>query len=686
MCRNLIAHSLAVLLLTSFSLCATPREDTRLEAGWRFQPGEVTNAATADFDTSSWQPVTLPHCWGWELAQQGKKYLRGPGWYRRELAVTPQHGQRYFLRFEAAASVADVYLNGRQLGQHRGAFGAFCFEITTNLSSTGTNLLAVRVDNSEQKDVSPLSGDFPVYGGLYRSVHLLATGDKIFTLTDHASLGVAWLQTSVSAARAVLDVTVETSNGTKKNQPLTLIASVRNAAGKIIASTEQPLTLMPGATEPFQVRVVVPRPHLWNGLKDPYLYQAVVELRTTNEVVDAVTQPLGLRSFYVDPEKGFFLNGKPYHLHGVNRHQDRPDKGWAISEADQEEDLALLKEIGATVVRCCHYQHSDYFYTLCDQAGILVWAEISQVDRIGAAPAFAETSRNQLLDLIRQNVNHPAIFCWSLFNELRPGNNNPDPHRELQDLNLVAKGEDPTRPTIAATCTDKLPQMNKIPDLLGWNIYPGWYPEWGTLKELDALEKYRFTSRHGGFCVSEYGAGANVTQHEEEPKEPKADEQWHPEEWQAIVHEAAWRQFKAQPYIWGTFVWNLCDFTSYWRHEGGLPGLNTKGLVTFDRHVKKDAFYFYQANWATEPMIHITDRRFTDRTNAVTNVKIYSNAARAELVVNGASLGTQNNDGNGSFRWQNVRLTPGENVVEAHAEKTGKKVHDECRWMLKAGQ
>jgi beta-galactosidase len=277
-------------------------------------------------------------------------------------------------------------------------------------------------------------------------------------------------------------------------------------------------------------------------------------------------------------------------------------------------------------------------------------------------------------------VNHPAIFCWSLFNELRPGN--PDPHRELQDLKIVANGEDPTRPTIAATCTDKLPQMNQIPDLLGWNIYPGWYSDWGPLSDFGALEKYHYTSRHGGFCISEYGAGANVTQHEDHPRQPNTKGQWHPEEWQAILHEAAWQGFKSQPYIWGTFVWNLTDFTSYWRREGGLPGLNTKGLVTADRKIKKDAYYFYQANWAAEPMLYITDRRFTDRTNAVTQVKIYSNAAQAELLVNGTSQGTRDNDGNGIFIWKNVTLANGENRIEAKAEKSGQTLHDECRWTV----
>ena len=271
------------------------------------------------------------------------------------------------------------------------------------------------MSNAPAADIAPLSGDFSVYGGLYRSVHLLVTGEQNFSPTDHGSPGVAWLQTSVSATQAVLDVTVQISDAAKKRRQLTLVASVRDADGKSVASSEEIISTAERMTAPYQLRVSVPQPHLWNGRKDPYLYQAVMELRTAEgEVVDAVTQPLGLRYYSVDPDKGFFLNGTPYQLHGVNKHQDRFNKGWAVTEADLDEDMALLKEIGATVIRCAHYQHSDYFYSQCDQAGILVWAEIPQVNDINDSPEFAETSRNQLLDLIRQNINHPAIFTWSI--------------------------------------------------------------------------------------------------------------------------------------------------------------------------------------------------------------------------------------------------------------------------------
>ena len=667
----------------------TQREDTRLDSDWRFQQGDpaglsgqAMSPADVNWIDSGWQTVSLPHNWGWEQAQAGKDFYRGPSWYRRELDIAPETGKRYFLRFEAASLVADVYLNGRSLGEHRGGFGAFCFEITKQLSTSGTNLLAVRVDNTKFLDIAPLSGDFSVYGGLYRPVHLIVTGEENFTPTDHGSPGVAWLQTSVSQTQAVLDVTAQISNGTKSKQPQTLIATVLDANGNSVASSEQKITLSPNVTAPYFLRVTVPQPHLWNGRKDPYLYKAVVELRSADALVDSVEQPLGLRFYSVDPDKGFFLNGQPYHLHGVDKHQDRFNEGWAVSEADLDEDISIIKEMGCTVIRCAHYQHSDYFYSLCDKAGILVWAEIPQVNEINASPEFEETSRNQLLDLIRQNVNHPSIFVWSLFNEIRAGK--PDPHRELQDLNNVAHSEDPTRPTIAATCTGDMPQMNKIPDLLGWNIYPGWYSSWGTKEEFGAsLDKRRADSRNGGICISEYGAGANVTEHDENPKQPKTDGQWHPEEWQSLVHESAWAAMKARPFVWGTFAWNIFDFAVSSRHEGGIPGHNDKGLVTYDRKIKKDAFYFYKANWSDEPVLYITSRRFTERTNAVTDVKIYSNVATAELFLNGASQGVRTNDDNSVFIWKNLQLKPGENAVEARAKKNGRPLTDNCTWTLK---
>jgi beta-galactosidase len=668
-------------LAFSFNLFA--REETILDSGWKFYLGDSDGAQNIKFGERGdkfWQTVSVPHCWGWEDAQAGKEYYRGPGWYRRNLNISkPEAGKRYFLKFEAAGSVADVYVNGKFLGEHRGAFGAFTYEITGALAMN-TNILAVRVSNAPEPDIAPLSGDFPVYGGLYRPVYLIVTGEQNIALTDHGSSGVEWLQTSVNETQAVLDVNAEISNGKDKRIPLKLVASIFDANNFLVTNVEMEIVAATNMMSPYWLRIVLANPHLWNGRADPYLYNAVLELRSTNnEVVDSVEQQIGLRYYRVDPTNGFFLNGKHLRLHGVAKHQDRWGKGWAVSDEDLDEDISLIKELGANVVRCAHYQHSDYFYSLCDQAGILVWAEIPQVNGIHDTPEFENCSRNQLLDMIRQNINHPSIFVWSLFNEIGPGTD--DPHRELQDLNNVAHSEDPTRPTIAATRTAVFPEMNKIPDLLGWNFYYGWYV--GKKDDLGAaLDKNRYSSRHGGLSLSEYGAGANVNQHEENPQQPKPGGQWHPEEWQAEVHEAAWAAIKARPFVWGSFVWNMFDFTSYFRREGGVEGVNDKGLVTADRKIRKDAFYFYKANWSDEPVLYITSRRFVERTNSTTNVKIYSNTKKVELWVNGISQGTNNVGTNCVFIWQKIELNPGENKIEAEAENDGTNLTDSCDWIL----
>ena len=685
--RTVIPYLTITTLIALAALSTSARDNQLLLDDWRFQKGEQTNAAATDYTDGGWQKLSLPHCWGWEEAQVTNKYYRGPGWYRRALELPAETGKRYFLRFEAASTVADVFLNGQNLGEHRGGFGAFCFEITDKLNASGTNLLAVRVNNAKATDIAPLSIDYCVFGGLYRPVHLLVTEDVCFTPLDHASPGVFWQPTQVSKNEAVIDFTAEISNGAKTNADRVLVAKILDATGKMVASQSCAIEIPGRVTPPFALQLKLKNPHLWNGRADPYLYRAVAELQTTNGVVcDSIEQPLGLRFYRVDPDQGFFLNGEPYRIRGVCRHQDVWNKGWALSHADHERDVQLICEMGANAVRCCHYQHSDEFYSLCDQAGLLVWAEIPQVNEITAGPEFAETSRNQLLDLIRQNFNHPAIFVWSLFNEI--GYRTGDPHRLLKDLKIVANGEDPTRPTIAATCIMDRPQMNKIPDLLGWNRYPGWYPpvdggipskpeECGSL--LDAI---RYTSRHGGICLGEYGAGANVSQHEDKPQQPKPAGQWHPEEWQAIVHEADWAAIKARPFVWGSFVWNMFDFVVADRHEGGVPSRNDKGLVTNDRQTKKDAFYFYQANWSDEPVLYLTSRRYTERTNSLTDVKVYSNAKPVELFVNGKSLGKSSAATNCVFIWKNIALAPGENHIEAKAVRKHQVLRDQCVWHL----
>jgi len=420
---------------------------------------------------------------------------------------------------------------------------------------------------------------------------------------------------------------------------------------------------------------------------DPYLYTVTVEVRDGERVCDRVTQPLGLRYFRVDPNEGFLLNGKKYVLHGVNKHQDRLDKGWAISDEDQREDIDLILEMGCTCVRFAHYQHPQYTYDLCDRSGLVAWAELSLVGSLGKSPAFAENARQQLRELIKQNYNHPSIFFWSLFNELSFGKpkepvDGPQDWDLVKELNQLAHELDPTRLTTGASNLAVTHPLTYIPDIIGFNRYSGWYggkPEdWPGV--LDDMHK-----KNPNTCVgiSEYGAGASVVQHEVPPKHPKTTGPWHPEEWQGVVHEAAYTAMQERPGLWGTFLWNMFDFGVDARSEGDHMGRNDKGMVTYDRKIRKDTFYWYQSLWRPEPLCYITSRRYNPRPAGPTYLKVYSNCDSVEVRVNGKSLGSKAPTHN-VVVFEDVNLPEGPVTVEAVGTKGQLSHTDRVVWQCTA--
>ena len=677
-------HFLLTFSLFTLMGCAAfpAAESTPFVAGWSFVKGDVSLADT----NAAWEPVTLPHTWnaadaldgGGTDTQSRDGYYRGPGWYRKSLFVErSRKGQRLFLRFEAAGSVADLYVNGVHVGQHRGAFGSFCFELTGQLKYGATNQIALRADNSWRSDVPPLSGDFPVFGGIYRPVSLLVKAAACITPLDYASSGVYIAQKAVSKEQATVAVRTKIDNaGT--NAPLEVQCVIKDAAGTVLASDTKAVTVV--TTGAVTQELTLADPHLWNGRKDPYLHTVEVSLKQNGTVIDSSTQPLGLRFFRVDPEKGFLLNGESYPLYGVNRHQDRVGKGWAVSAADHEEDVRLILEMGARTVRLAHYPHAAHFYELCDQAGLLVWAEVPNVDCVSAGPEYAANAREQLIELVRQQYNHPAIFCWSLFNEIFH-RDSADAIPLLKELHTLAKQEDPGRFTAGAS-NKRREDLCNITDLLAFNAYPGWY-NGGPDGMEPVLKTYNALGRRRGIAVSEYGAGASIIQHEQNPPKPVPVSRWHPEEWQAIVHEENYATIKNTPYCWGSFAWNMFDFASPWRNEGDAPGINDKGLVTYDRKTRKDSFYLYKANWSGEPVLYLTSRRHTDRDEAVTPIKVYSNAAEVTLRVNGMKIGTKAVNDLKIALWDEVQLRPGENRIEAAAVFDGRNVTDSCVWKLR---
>ena len=405
---------------------------------------------------------------------------------------------------------------------------------------------------------------------------------------------------------------------------------------------------------------------------------------TINRVTDQVSQPLGVRFFRVDPDQGFLLNGQRYALHGVNRHQDRLDKGWAIGPAEHEEDFNLIKEMGCTGIRLAHYQHAQRFYDLCDRGGMVVMAELCLIDESGRSKRFADNLRQQLTEMIEQNYNHPAILFWSLSNELRFR----DKAREqaecdlLASLHKLAKTLDPGRLTAAASLQLSAHRSNQITDVLGFNRFYGWYG--GTPQDWpEKTDEMHRDLPNRATAFFEYGAGGSVLHHEIDPPQPPPSGMWHPEEWQCAVHEQAWKAMKDRPWLWGTFLWNMFDFAADQRDEGDHPGRNDKGMVTYDRKVKKDVFYWYKANWTDEPVVYITSRRFTPRVQEKTPVKVYSNCDEVELKINGVSQGKLSSVDH-IFLWKDVALKPGNNRIEALAIKDGKSHDDSCTWVCQA--
>ncbi len=658
------------------------RETTDLLTGWKFIRRDV---ALTD-PTTGWDDVTLPHTWNAVDGEGGLKahsenkdgYYRGPAWYQRTLLPSPSwKSRRVFIRFEAASTVAQVYLNGKLLGEHCGGFTASCFELTNHLLFDSPNDLRVRVDNTERDDVSPLTGDFNVDGGLYRPVQLIVTDPVCISPLDSASPGVYLTTRLGSNGYVSVDVRTVVSSSLPQKMRMQLTAELRDANGKFVQSTDEFFYIEPGSMLPSPLQLFIQNPRYWAGCSDPYLYQMKVYLRGSGEHEDDVTQPLGIRTVTITNEQGFLLNGKPYPIHGVNLHQDMHGKGWAISDSDHDTDMKLMADMGVTAIRLAHYPQSDYVHNLADRTGILLWDELPIVNALRNGPAFKENASQQMREMILQLYNHPSVAFWGMFNEI----GTVDDHfsdETLGELKHEQQQLDPTRLNVAASCNFNC-EFDRIPDWICYNPYVGWYEG-----SVDGLSRYIDTryQENGDkrIGISEYGAGANPTQHENGAlTRPQPFGQFHPEEWQTYYHERAWAQIRDNPKLWGSFLWCMFDFASSRRNEGSMPGVNDKGLVTADRKIKKDAYYFYQANWTTAPMVHVNGHWNVDRRSPFANVDIYSNGPQVELMINGKSLGIRTPDDLHICRWPSVQLKPGNNFVKASIP--GTDINDTCGWV-----
>ena len=652
--------SVVLFMLYGMSMFAQ-RQDILLNNDWNFRFSHQVQKGTE-------VRVDLPHTWNAQDALSGKiDYKRGIGNYEKNLFIRPEwKGKRLFIRFEGVNNIADVFINRRHIGEHRGGYGAFIFEITGKVEYGKENSILVRVNNGEQLDIMPLVGDFNFYGGIYRDVHLLITDETCISPLDYASPGVRLIQDSVSHRYAKVRAIVDLSNGSSGNQEVEL--NVRLLDGqRVVKEGTKNVNLSGNEVMQQELTFEIDQPHLWNGRQDPFLYQAEVTLFRNGQMVDRVTQPLGLRFYRIDSDKGFFLNGKHLPLKGVCRHQDRSEVGNALRPQHHEEDAALMLEMGVNAVRLAHYPQATYFYDLMDKNGIIVWAEIPFVGPGGYndkgfvdLPAFRANGKEQLKELIRQHYNHPSICVWGLFNELTELGDNPVEY--IKKLNVLAHQEDTTRPTTSAS--NQMGDLNFITDAIAWNRYDGWYG--GTPADLGKWLD-RMHKDHPKICIaiSEYGAGASIYHQQDSLVKTVPTSWWHPENWQTYYHIENWKTISSRPYVWGSFVWNMFDFGAAHRTEGDRPGINDKGLVTFDRKVRKDAFYFYKANWnREEPMLYLTGKRNTVRTQRLQTITAFTNLSGAELFVNGKSYGKAIPDSYAILEWKNVELEPGENEIK----------------------
>ncbi|MBQ6848121.1 MAG: glycoside hydrolase family 2 protein [Clostridia bacterium] len=594
------------------------RKILNLNANWMFKKG------TDDVTARDGEQINLPHCWNATDGQDGgNDYFRGACLYVKTLekASLPE-ADRYFLEIRGANSSADVYVGTEKLCHHDGGYSTWRVDLTDKL--TDKTDIAIVVDNSPNETVYPQMADFTFYGGIYRDVNLICVNESHFDLEYYGAPGIA-ITPTVEGEDAKVEVEVYVKN---LKEPQKIIYTLYDSEEKELDKIE---------TSDTKAEFLIKNVHLWNGRIDPYLYCLEAEIVENGDVLDNVCSAFGCRTFKIDPENGFILNGKEYPLRGVSRHQDRLGIGNALLPEHHEEDIDLIMEMGATTIRLAHYQHDQYFYDLCDKNGLVIWAEIPYISK--HMPTGRENTISQMTELIAQNYNHPSIVVWGLSNEISIAGSNEDLLENHRILNDLAHEMDKTRlTTIAAVsmCNIDDPYI-QIPDVVSYNHYFGWY---GGDTDMNGpwFDKFHAKFPNIPIGMSEYGCEA-LKWHTSDPRQGD-----YTEEYQAYYHEELIKQLFTRKYIWATHVWNMFDFGADARSEGGENGQNHKGLMTMDRKYKKDSFYAYKAWLSDEPFVHLCGKRYIDRVEDVTKVTVYSNLPEVELFVNGESLGKKTAD------------------------------------------
>ena len=617
------------------------REIKNINKGWYFSD-EATNAPASI--PTDWCALDLPHTWnGTDGQDGGNDYYRGKCFYVKEISKADLSGEVNYLEFDAVNSSTEVFWNGQSLCTHHGGYSRFRAMIPAD-SIKDSNILVVSADNSPNEKVYPQNADFTFYGGIYRDVKIVCVDKTHFDLDYFGGSGVK--------------ITPEV----KGNDAEVVVESyVTNLEGATVSFKilDGDTVVAEATAEGTNATLKIENVHLWDGRKDPFLYTLVATIVKDGEEIDSVSARFGCRYFSVDPEKGFFLNGKEYPLRGVSRHQDYPTKGNALTYEDHKRDIDMIMEVGATTIRLAHYQHSQDFYDLCDEAGLVIWAEIPYISR--HMEGGYDNTISQMTELVTQNYNHASICFWGLSNEITiAGADDPHLIKNHKDLNDLVHKMDKTRLTTIATVTmcSMDSEYVHISDVLSYNHYFGWY---GGTTDMNGKWFDDFHKKYPNKAIglSEYGCEA-LNWHTSEPTQGD-----YTEEYQSYYHEELIKQIAERPYIWATHVWNMFDFAADARAEGGENGMNHKGLVTFDRQYKKDSFYAYKAWLNPEPMVHICSKRYIDRVEDVTKVTVYSNCDEVELFANGVSVGKQTK-GQFPFFYFEVK-NEGETTLEAKA-------------------
>ncbi len=651
-----------IVLILLFSCLTGPllaREVVNLNHDWRFALNDEPQAS----------PIDLPHTWNRGAQPFVRPGSRAMGNYTRTVQIPREWAEkRVYIRFYGADSEANLFVNGHYAGEHRGAYAAFTFEITPLLRFGEANSLWMRVSNARQLDYLPAGSDWNSYGGIVRDVELIVVDPVHFALSDHGSDGVVLRQGRGADDEARIDAAVRLE-GTRSGTCTVTLDLFDPEQNRVVASASEKIKVDRGRGA-GNATITLADPHRWHGTIDPFLYEVRIALKEGAQTLDSLTIPWGVRSFEIDPRRGFLLNGEPYPLHGVTRLEDRSGVGSAYLERMHREDLALIREMGANAVRTYGSPASPRFYELCDRAGIIVWSEIPlAAPQLGVdngfvdKPAFRENGRQQLTEMILQHGNRASVFFWGLFSNLS-GRGTDDPLPYITELNRLAHELDPSRPTVAASNQDGA--INFVTDAIGWSQYLGW--QGGAVADIDLwLGQLTRDWGHLRSAVAEYGAGGSTAHQPQELSRPDPQARLHPERWQTRYHEQFYAILRNYPAIWGGFIHSMFDFGAENYPGGDTPGIDDRGLISYDRREKKDAFYFYKANWnPSDPFVHIAEKRWDKRSESTQTLTVYTNRPDAELFVDGVSQGSRSAV-LGICRWENVELAEGENRVEVRS-------------------